>query len=695
MLLRNVLRKPPCLWLVAGMLCLVPACGRKPDAMGASSPDGTERAEEGTNEDSHNGLTEFFSQELRQLDAMEAALLRERGTLPAIFPEQQSERIGYSGKPTWRGRRRPENQRTDSRFIRIDLGSKQNIDRVVLVPADFAVDQETGGGYGFPVRWRLEVADEASFEDAVVLADHTAEDFPNPGVWPVQVKAGEVSGRYVRLTAVKLWSRGWRSLLAMGELMVLQGGRNLAASLPPEAIRVSDADEIPWSWTPENLVDSQSVLGTPSGIIPSRTEGFQSRPEGSPDAEKWVQVDLGSEQPVEEVRLLPARAGEYPSRRGFGFPRRYKVELSLDPGFRDPVMISNQLTEDFPNPHENPVVIRVPARMGRFVRVTAEKLTERFDDFILALAELQVISGGKNVALGAPVTGKDSRETGIWSARFLTDGFTSQRDVAEWPDFLDRLDRRRELEARLAEIPLQRQELTRHVLRRLTEWAAGLAGALVIFTLVALRRNQLGRRREMVALRQRIAQDVHDEIGSGLGTIALLSQMAGNNRTHPEDARQDFSEIHHLSREITESLRDIVWLIRPGTRTLGDLAQRLRETAAAMLAAVPHEFEEDPAVRRRELPLEFKRQVLLVFKEALHNLMRHSGATHATVKVGGDSRKFTLELIDNGKGFDAAKPVSGAGLTGMKQRASTLGGSLILDSSRGEGTRIRLEVPWP
>ena len=248
---------------------------------------------------------------------------------------------------------------------------------------------------------------------------------------------------------------------------------------------------------------------------------------------------------------------------------------------------------------------------------------------------------------------------------------------------------------RLAALPELRQDLTRRIIARITAWVLGIACLSALGIGWALRRNHRERRRELEALRQRIARDVHDEIGSGLGTIALLSQMAGAKQSHPEEARQDFSEINHLSREVTESLRDIVWLIRPGTRTLGDLAQRLRETAASMLAAVPHEFTVDPAVQGRALPLEFKRQVLLVFKEALHNLMRHASAGRAVVKVGGDATQFTLELEDDGRGFDPAAPVSGAGLTGMKQRAATLGGRLDIDSKPGGGTRLRLVVPWP
>lgn len=646
------------------------------------------------------GLTEWFSAELRGLEAEEARLKQEVAGLPALFPDQQTERIGYSSKPASvrRGLRLPPGvpPPPETRSIRLDLGSKQRIDQVVLVPADFAVDANPGAGYGFPVRWRVEVADEPSFEEAVLVGDQTGADFPNPGLWPVPVVLEEgVSARFVRLTAVKLWESKGRSLLALGELMVLQGGRNVAAGLPREALRVGDTDETPRNWSVLNLVDSQSVLGAPSGILPSITEGFQSQSVRGPFLTKWVQVDLGRAVPLEEVRLFPARAVEFPARRGFGFPARWRLEAALDESFAPPVLLTEWTKTDFANPYENPVVVPGAGTTARYVRLTALKLTERFNDHLLALAELEVFSGGQNVAAGAGATASDSRETPRWSTRFLTDGYTSQRQVADWPSYLNGLEQRRQRERLLAALPQRRDALTQQVIRRITGWVLGITCGAALAVGWAVRRSHRERRRELEALRQRIARDVHDEIGSGLGTIALLSQMAGGRASHPEEARQDFAEINHLSREITESLRDIVWLIRPETRTLGDLAQRLRETAASMLAAVPHEFSVDPAVQARALPLEFKRQVLLVFKEALHNLMRHARAGHAVVKVGGDTAHFILELEDDGRGFDPAAPVSGAGLTGMKQRAATLGGVLEMVSAPGQGTKLRLAVPWP
>ncbi len=642
----------------------------------------------------------WFSAEWRALEAEQVRMKQELAGLPSLFPDQQTERIGYSSKPSSvrRGARLAAERGgvPETRMIRLDLGSKQRIDRVVLVPADFAVDADPGAGYGFPVRWRVEVADDPSFEEAELLGDYTGADFPNPGVWPVSVVPEEpVSGRYVRLTAVKLWGRNGRSLLALGELMVLQGVRNVAAGLPREALRVSDSDEALRNWSVMNLVDSQSVVGAPSGILASSTEGFQSQAERGAQAVKWLQVDLGEECPIDEVRMFPARAVEFPARRGFGFPLRWRLEASREASFAEPVVLGESGKADFANPLENPVVQAVPGLGARYLRLTATKLGERFNDYMLALAELQVFSAGENVAAGCPATASDSRETPRWSSAFLTDGFTSQRQVAAWPSYLDGLEQRRQLEVAWAALPERRQELSRRVLRRLIEWGLGISCLAALGLGWAARRNRRERRRELEALRQRIARDVHDEIGSGLGTIALLSQMAGAKGTHPEEARQDFTEINHLSREITESLRDIVWLIRPETRTLGDLAQRLRETAASMLAAVPHDFAVDPAVQGRELPLEFKRQVLLVFKEALHNVMRHAGATRASVRVGGDAAHFVLELEDNGCGFDPGAAVSGAGVRGMRQRAATLGGRLEIGGARGGGTRLRLVVPWP
>lgn len=641
-------------------------------------------------------VTDYLSSEIRELDGRIAARREELTALPDLFRNQQSDRIGYHSKPSDPKAQPGVVPRPDTRTIRVDLGVKQRIDSVVLVPADYASGPDTGEGYGFPVRFRVEVSDDPGFEESRVLADHTGEDFPNPRRFPVVIPAEDVQTRYVRLTATDLWTSGGRSLLALGELMVLQGGRNLAAGLPTEAVRATDSDEAPPTWGRANLVDGQSVLGAPQGIQQAATRGFQSLPEKKADVPSWVMVDLGREVPLHEIRLLPARSGEFPARRGFGFPLRYKVEIAgeADASFAQAVVVDDHSRYDMLNPRENPVSIRVPGTPARFVKVTATRRAERLDDYVFALAELQVFSGGENVAASASVSAQNSLENAEWSTKYLTDGQTSLRVLLPWPEYTAALEKRRLIEASIRDLVARRRSVTDRVLRLTLQWSSIAIAVAVAGTLIHMWRSRRARRRELAALRRRLAQDIHDEIGSGLGTISLLSQMGGGNDTHPEDAREEFNEIHRLSRAVTESLRDIVWFIRPETRTVGDLAQRLKETSASMLAGIPHEFTADAPATQRDLPLEPKRQILLFFKEALHNIIRHSAATKAEIRITGDEKYFRLLIRDYGCGFDPAEPRSGAGLTGMKQRAKTLGGRLSIDTAPGCGTSLTLEVPW-
>ena len=643
-------------------------------------------------------VTDYFSSEARALDQRIAGMRRDLTSLPDVFSNQQTNSVGYHSRTS--DANAPRNpDKPDTRSIRLDLGSLQPIDYVVLVPADYSAGPGNGMGYGFPIRWRVEVSDDAVFEAGHrVLAEDPGEDYPNPRRFPVVIPAGGVQTRYVRLTATKLWTADGRALLALGELMVLHGGRNVAAGLKRDNIRTDDddSDEAFPTWSRSNLTDGQSVIGAPQGIADSPTRGWQSLPEKSPDAASWVMIDLGKEVPLHEIRLLPALSGEFPARRGFGFPMRFKVEAApeSDAAFAQPVLFADSRPYDTLNPRENPISIRVSGTPERYVKVTATRLSERDDDYLFALSEMQIFSNGENVAAGASVRAQNTLENKEWSTRFLTDGFTSQRNILSWPDYLTGLQTRRGIETDIRDLQATRRSVTDRVLRTTVQWSTAVIGAAILATLIHMWRSRRMQRRELALLRRRLAQDIHDEIGSGLGTISLLSQMGGGNASHPGEAREEFSEIHRLSRTVTESLRDIVWFIRPETRTVGDLAQRLRETTASMLAGIPHEFTSDGPALERELPLDHKRQVLLFFKEALHNVQRHSHATHAEVSINGDAKNFRLTIHDNGCGFDTTAPGSGAGMTGMKQRAKTLGGRLTIASAPGTGTTLTMEVPW-
>jgi hypothetical protein len=174
----------------------------------------------------------------------------------------------------------------------------------------------------------------------------------------------------------------------------------------------------------------------------SPTNGYHSGIVPTPDATKWVQVDLGKTMPLDAVRLIPARPTDFADKPGFGFPLRYKVTLSDDENFTQARVLADHTREDVANPGDQPVTFAAAGMLARYVRVTAQKLWERSNDFVFALGELQAYSDGKNVAFGAKVTALDSIEAGRWSARHLVDDFTSRHRLMNMtePAMRKRLD---------------------------------------------------------------------------------------------------------------------------------------------------------------------------------------------------------------------------------------------------------------
>ena len=154
--------------------------------------------------------------------------------------------------------------------------------------------------------------------------------------------------------------------------------------------------------------------------------GYHSGIEKRSDQIKWVQIDLGRALPLEEIRMVPARPVDFADTPGFGFPVRFRIELTDEPGLASARQIADHTKEDFPNPGDKPVSFSAEGQSARVVRVTATRLWERTSDFVFALAELQVLAGGTNAALGAQVTALDSIEEGLWAKKYLVDGFDSR-----------------------------------------------------------------------------------------------------------------------------------------------------------------------------------------------------------------------------------------------------------------------------
>lgn len=196
-------------------------------------------------------------------------------------------------------------------------------------------------------------------------------------------------------------------------------------------------------------INEARLAGTPAlaaqDAQSSATIGYHSSISSEQDVTKWVQVDLGEARTPQQVVLLPAHVvyGGHPG-PGFGFPQRFRVELSSDPEFEQRQVLADYTMEDFPHPGDEPVVIEAAGAEGRYVRITATKLWERTDDWIFALSELLVLDAMGNIAAGVQTTALDSIENSSWARAHLTDSATSLFELESGADLLSRVAAREE-----------------------------------------------------------------------------------------------------------------------------------------------------------------------------------------------------------------------------------------------------------
>ncbi|MEQ9103989.1 MAG: two-component regulator propeller domain-containing protein [Rhodothermales bacterium] len=198
----------------------------------------------------------------------------------------------------------------------------------------------------------------------------------------------------------------------------------------------------------------------------------------------------------------------------------------------------------------------------------------------------------------------------------------------------------------------------------------------------------------MARIRSRIASDLHDDVGSRLAGIALLSELVASSASLPGTESDRLETISKTARELVTSVRDISWLAHPSNDQIQDLADRMREAAQALLGDRTWELRADAEHAKDRLSLHVRRHVFLVFKEALHNIGRHAGPTaEVDVRLGVEGTRLVLVVSDTGAGFLPSAAGTGQGLRNMADRAREVGGTLDIRSAVGEGTTITLSVP--
>lgn len=203
--------------------------------------------------------------------------------------------------------------------------------------------------------------------------------------------------------------------------------------------------------------------------------------------------------------------------------------------------------------------------------------------------------------------------------------------------------------------------------------------------------NRTRRLVEMERMRNTIARDLHDDIGSTLSSINIISQMALKDAN---GSTSHFQRIAQHSSSMMESMSDIVWSINPNNDSLEQVISKMKEFAAEILDPldIAYTFTGEENLQAIKLDVSTRKNLFLIFKEAINNAAKYSLAKAINIHFKRANAHVELSIQDNGKGFDVLSTSSGNGLRNMQERAENLRGKLTLKSSH-EGTEVSLSVP--
>lgn len=209
------------------------------------------------------------------------------------------------------------------------------------------------------------------------------------------------------------------------------------------------------------------------------------------------------------------------------------------------------------------------------------------------------------------------------------------------------------------------------------------------------RMAELEKQRALEAERSRIAQDLHDDLGTSLTEINFLSAAAGSPSSSAAEVKESLESISGKSVDLVKALDEIVWAVNPKNDSLKDLVNYVCLFAQDFLKSTPIQCRLDVPQGLPGLPLnaDQRHTLFLVTKEALANAAKHSAATEVRLRVRFDGSRLTLIVEDNGHGFDPAIPKPGRnGLKNIQDRMAKLGGRATFHSAPSEGTRVELEL---
>ncbi|MEP2776806.1 MAG: ATP-binding protein [Luteolibacter sp.] len=571
-------------------------------------------------------------------------------------------------------------------WIEIRLEKEYPIDQVVLVPSVWRDPKYGFEADAFPREFVIRAGVEGDATGRII-ARHRDKDGSGGGIAPLVIPGDGKMASWIRLEVDRLPLRKFdkNHVIQLAEMLVFSGMRNVALHKAPI---ISSTTTASGGWEIRNLTD---------GFVPYLMDSAQGEPSVaylSPVGKlPTLEVDLGASHALTRIHLHAVDQGDTVPQSysgNPGIPPYLRIEGALQPDFSDAILLVDYQREDLNR--SGPILMwDIPEMTCRYVRVIprADKPADHPDSRErLGFAEIELIAGGRDVALGKEFTSIPKNPRLASTLHALTDGSNQNGTILPVRTWLEQLARREVLESRRAilseDLAMRYAKQKTHLL--ILSWVAAalLSGILALFL---IHRNI--RRREQAQMSDRFAADLHDELGANLHTVRLLGTLAKDS----VDSREDLIELLDRSTVFTErsidAVRNCTNMLEAG-RSSENLAEDMKRASRRLLYGIEHEISFEGEAELRSLKPRARMDLFFFYNECLVNIIRHSGATHVVTRLVASKKSIELSVTDNGTGTSFPDPTEHAPFS-LSRRARLLGARITTGKApAGAGTCITL-----
>ncbi|MGJ8654632.1 MAG: sensor histidine kinase [Opitutaceae bacterium] len=576
------------------------------------------------------------------------------------------------------------------------------IDAIALLPLRLFLADENGltnNAY-----WPKEIKIHAINDNNAILLQTITQGKQRVGQSLPELASFEATTtQHLRVTLSELAKKAGGTQYAGGlsEICIFSGDDNVA---PEAKVSAKNSREGYRVFSMQYLTDGHTPLGLPEvGPRTSGSLGLSIRtPKHIPNQPVNIQLDFEEVTTVDAVRLDPAVI----YKPGQAFPIRFAVELLGSDG----QVLQRDLTyQNSPlrNLGLNPYISHFPETAVSAIRIQIYEISKptALSRPWIQISEITPILKGKHINSPATVsTNNNPRKTGTtdifdptgrrlyWQNDFIYDGQTQAGRALPYKDWLAGLQQRKELLEEQLKLKAVQQDTVRKIHIQ-TLWGTFLLLSIVVITALTLViRSKVKHRRALRMARERIASDLHDDVGSNLGTITLHTEFLKDQVDSPSMI-EHLDAITQLTRESVYGLREVLHTSAPRIGRAQNILQYMEELSQLVLPNIELKMDLAPSANTALRSPERRKGILLYYKEAITNIRSHANCQHVSVTMQKNGRILDLVIEDDGAGMTAEKLSQASTLRTLKLRAQQLDGELNIISKVDKGTRLELKIP--